>query len=496
MSSGWLNFFLRFSGMIFLLKQKVVEAKSWVYALYYAFLLLIIEILFVLVSFPLYLLVSPEKLQERGIVFPLKEKEPARFSSYIVRRKISLTTVFGAGGVFLFKFVFISLVSSYLLGVQMLLAANQDWTFDVSGDYTYDSAKIEITGGTAQLKPIYGQITNSVINTLEFDTANGMEPDIINVSGSVYAIVYAGVGNDGFVKTVTVNSSGVISAVIDVLEYDTLNGFSSSIIHVSGDIYAVAYEGDASDGFIKTFSIDAGGNIGAAVIDTLEFDTVQALFNDLIHISGDIYAIAYEGSGSDGYVSTVSIDAGGNIGAAVIDTLEFDIVNGSEPHIINVGAGYYAISYSGSGTDGFVVTVGIDSLGNVSNAVVDSLEFDINQGLSSEIINVSGTVYAIAYEGVGSDGFLTTVNIDAGGNIGAAVIDTLEFDIVQALFVDIINIAPNTFAIVYEGSGNDGYVVTVNMDAGGNIGAAVIDTLEFNTVGGRAPKWQFQAVFM
>jgi hypothetical protein len=50
-----------------------------------------------------------------------------------------------------------------------------------------------------------GQITNTVIDTLEFDTSDGFEPDIIHVSGDFYAIAYRGINNDGFLKTVEIN---------------------------------------------------------------------------------------------------------------------------------------------------------------------------------------------------------------------------------------------------------------------------------------------------
>lgn len=144
--------FLRFSSYIFSLKQNLVQAKNWTRALPYAVLLILAEITFIIISLPLYLAVSPKKLQERGFIFPTKEKEPVNFHVYIVRRRISLTTLFGAGGIFLLKFIFVSAVSTYLLGAQALLAASQDWNFNTAGDYTYDSAKIEVTGGVARLK--------------------------------------------------------------------------------------------------------------------------------------------------------------------------------------------------------------------------------------------------------------------------------------------------------------------------------------------------------
>jgi hypothetical protein len=46
---------------------------------------------------------------------------------------------------------------------------NNDWTFTTTGNYTYDGAKIEVTGGNAQLKQVAGGTTGSTTNP-DFDT--------------------------------------------------------------------------------------------------------------------------------------------------------------------------------------------------------------------------------------------------------------------------------------------------------------------------------------
>src|SRR4030042_2059194 len=75
-----------------------------------------------------------------------------------------------------------------------------------------------------------GQITNSVIDTLEFDTADGYAPAIIPVSGNVYAIAYRGTSADGFLKTVEIATNGQITnSVIDTLEFDTADGNTPDI---------------------------------------------------------------------------------------------------------------------------------------------------------------------------------------------------------------------------------------------------------------------------
>ena len=60
-------------------------------------------------------------------------------------------------------------------------------------------------------------------------------------------------------------------------------------------MYAIAYRGSGSDGFVRTITIDSSGNVSNSVTDTLEFDTSAGDTPDIVHVSGDYYAIAYQG---------------------------------------------------------------------------------------------------------------------------------------------------------------------------------------------------------
>ncbi len=149
------------------------------------------------------------------------------------------------------------------------------------------------------------------------------------------------------------------SGVIDTLEFDAIKGKTPHIVNVSGDIYAIAYAGDGDDGFLITVDINNAGDIDdGGVIDTLEFDGAKGATPHLINISGDIYAIAYAGNGDIGIVKTIDIDSTGDIDdGGVIDTLEFDGVRGKVPSIISVGGNFYAIAYQGNGDIGVVITI-------------------------------------------------------------------------------------------------------------------------------------------
>ncbi|OGO32504.1 MAG: hypothetical protein A2Z29_06800 [Chloroflexi bacterium RBG_16_56_11] len=333
-----------------------------------------------------------------------------------------------------------------------------------------------------------GEIADSVIDTLEYDTADGFEPDIINISGSTYAIAYRGPGSDGFIKTVTIAANGDIgNSAIDSLEYDTSDGFEPDIINISGSTFAIAYRGPGSDGFIKTVTIAANGDIGNSAIDSLEYDTSDGFEPSITHVSGSVYAIAYRGPGSDGFIKTVTIAADGDIGDSVVDTLEFDTSNGQEPRIVNVSGSTFAIVYRGPGDDGFITTVDIAANGDIGNSVTDTLEFDTSNGLEPDIINISNSSYAVVYRGPGSDGFIKTVTIAANGDIGNSTIDTLEFDTTGGWEPRVINTSPGVYGVVYRGPGSDGFLKTISIQDNGDIDTSAIDTLEFDAADGFEP---------
>ncbi|MFA6594378.1 MAG: hypothetical protein WCT16_03950 [Candidatus Buchananbacteria bacterium] len=165
MSKRWLNLFLSYSGYVFGLRQKVVRTNNWYVILPLAVELLAVEVIFAIVSLPMYLLVPPDRLQEEGTIFPSRQKAVKPLRAYTVRRKISLATVSGAGGLFVLKVLVVGALSFIFLGAIQILADTQDWTFDTPGDYTYDSGKIEVTGGVARLKNLGGTVSGSTVNS-------------------------------------------------------------------------------------------------------------------------------------------------------------------------------------------------------------------------------------------------------------------------------------------------------------------------------------------
>ncbi len=101
-------------------------------------------------------------------------------------------------------------------------------------------------------------------------------------------------------------NEGTAITEVATLEHDITQGYDNSLVQVDSDTYALAYAGTGGDGFISTFTISADGSTVTEVA-TLEHDTVNGYDNSLVQVDSDTYALAYAGPDSDGFISTFTI---------------------------------------------------------------------------------------------------------------------------------------------------------------------------------------------
>ena len=334
-----------------------------------------------------------------------------------------------------------------------------------------------------------GQITGAshfdgdYVGKFPFDIFDGYEPNITHINGDIYAIAYGGFNQDGYLRTVEIYNDGTIKQdTVDAFEFDVDFGRETNIIHINGDIYAIAYRGLSDDGWLKTVDIANNGTIDGSVVDSYEFDTSTCYDPNIININGNIYAIAYRGSYNDGILKTVEIANDGTISKPVIDYSEFGIFDCQYPDIIQISNNICAMAYSGLYYDGYLRTTEITSAGQINDSSIGCLRFHKGQILDPMILPISGDVYAIVYSNYSGawHGFLKTVEITSVGNI-TGVIDSLEFDATQGLRPDIIHVSGDVYAIVYRGPSNDGWLKTVGIANDGTITVAGMDSKEFDS---------------
>ena len=309
-----------------------------------------------------------------------------------------------------------------------------------------------------------GAITDPVKATLNLADGWLSRPHIIKIAANVFVWVRSIYPNAGRLTTLSISDDGLTISVIEELSFIAGDARQPKIVHVAGNVYAIAYyHATAPQVRVCTITIGADGDIGA-IQDTINIAASANQHVNIVAVNATIFAVEYHDTTAGTVVATIEIDAAGQITDTVIDTQVIDVVLPTLPQgLVEALPGVFAIAHTGTDLDGFVSTVTISAAGAISG-VVDTLEIYALDATELHIIHIGTGICAIAFKKtILLDGNVTTVSIDAAGNIGATVIDTLDFELTNYVSGMILRITGDIYAVFYGGPGNDGFVRTLDI---------------------------------
>ena len=324
-----------------------------------------------------------------------------------------------------------------------------------------------------------GAISNAVVDTWNFG-ATALTPFILKIPGASdkYLVIYEGAASEGFIKSITINTSGVITK-------SWLDTVSTTARVVYGEGFHTGNAGDIGvaqcyAGVLESFSCDISGNIGATILDVQDF-THAADPGNVIELSPGYYAATYEDS-----LETFSIDVSG----AIVAIDSWDWGSDLKTKICKVpGSTTYLIAVRATDTFGYVRSFTISDAGIITKSIIESVKFEATK--CSDVITLlplGETYFAISFVGGvdGFDGLVSTVECDADGNIGAAVLDSLTFyshDDFAGKYCSVpfmIHVQDDVYAVVhYRQSSYDGWVKSFTIESPGLGGGPAVPSLSF-----------------
>lgn len=305
----------------------------------------------------------------------------------------------------------------------------------------------------AWMKPL----TGIDIDTSTFDPSMGYYPNITHISGDIYAVVYRVGPNpnqDGIIKTFKIASDGQIDDSSPLDDWTFASAcFDPKIIKISNDLCAIAY-GSQNSMVIQTVSISSEGII--TPIKQKPFVTEQTQELEIIHITGDIYAVVYSDvkpSKSSGKITTVHITDSGDI-IPMVSNQPFDLDSCEDPDIIYISENIYAITYIKNND----CVIKILKINELTGIIEDDLPNNYQKISSTKtcddptVTRVVGSTYiAVAYSNNNAkEGILQTIDINLDKGI-QGIISIKKFEIESCNDPDIIFASDNQYIVVYEG---------------------------------------------
>ncbi|MBI2138972.1 right-handed parallel beta-helix repeat-containing protein [Candidatus Woesearchaeota archaeon] len=223
----------------------------------------------------------------------------------------------------------------------------------------------QFSGGAGNLTTVGitsgGAIDNSITDNLKLNpTGTVSYPRIYPISGTVYGIFYSGNSTIGWVDTVNIGADGLIGdTLLDHMNFSVggCQGHTPSPIRVYGNIYAVVFDGCGNDGYIQTISIASNGTVNRTTLDTYLFEAVTGQADpEILPVAGNCFVIAnHDDSNTLPDINTVMIYPNGTIHQAVIDSSKNSDFASNHPSILNL-SDYVYVEANGRAID----TVRID----------------------------------------------------------------------------------------------------------------------------------------
>ena len=105
--------------------------------------------------------------------------------------------------------------------------------------------------------PVSAAATITEVSSIEHDSFKSRDNSFVQVDADTFALAYAGIDDDGFISTFDISADGTTITEVSNFEHDTSRGEYNSFVQVDADTFALAYSGSGSDGFIATFDISA-----------------------------------------------------------------------------------------------------------------------------------------------------------------------------------------------------------------------------------------------
>ena len=262
------------------------------------------------------------------------------------------------------------------------------------------------------------EYTGNELTFQDYASDGPNRPSLQKITENLYAIAYWVPSYGGILKTLTISSTGKFDApTVKMIQYDPVSGYEPCLVHVSGDVFALAYRGASNHGILKTFNITSTGDITYAG-KMIQFESGSGYEPCLIQVSGKVFAVAYSNNHNDGYVKTFNISSNGSIVWTGKMMVFEDTVPCFDPCIIHADEDIYVVAYStsNSGTDtGYIITLKLEKNGIIISQADSRKEFKIegrDRCYNPIILHITEHLFAIAFTGPGAHpGELITINI-------------------------------------------------------------------------------------
>ena len=184
-------------------------------------------------------------------------------------------------------------------------------------------------------------------------------PALAQIDTSEFLCANTGLLQDGWVSILKVNTGDWTITEESTLEFDTTNGMVPELAKIDDSHFLCAYRGPNDYGYAVVLDTSGGLSAGTKhVYDSTGYASNQAL----AQVGTDSFLCVYSGNvdsaEKDGWTTDLRIDTG-DWTVSNGSLFEWDSVNGTNPALAQIDATHYLCVYEGPDSDGWAVILNV-----------------------------------------------------------------------------------------------------------------------------------------
>ena len=260
----------------------------------------------------------------------------------------------------------------------------------------------------------------------------GFSAEIVGDNHIVY--VLRGSGYDGFAQVIAVNTTTwAITTTMDPLEFDTQFGIEPDIVGIDTNHFLVCWGGDSGyDGYAQVFVVNTSTWVASTAAASLEFDTQQGRFNTLAQVDATHYLNFYQGVTTDTNAIILVVNTTTWAVTTAIDIFQLTADSRAYGDIAQVDDNHFFITYAGSGEDGYVNVLSVNTSTWAISTTQAPLEYDTQLAKESRTLEIESGKFMVVWRDTASDGKAQMFDVE-GVEVEAPVADAF---VPKVIFID------------------------------------------------------------
>lgn len=320
------------------------------------------------------------------------------------------------------------------------------------------SRSFDISAAGDISEPANNDLTHASETTMFHDSCLRPDNIIVHAWGAfggpldVEAVIVAADG------TITQHANNICQVVADML-------LRFNLVHQRGDIVATVYYHSSGYAFIATVAVSSTGEVQSTIEDSFQLTATFGYYPQTCRVNDGVNLCVWFHSDNTPYARTVNVAADGTITATAQAQVQIATPTGAHSALQHLKDNWFVMAWQGTGSDGYLAVFEVTAAGIISIPTNAYHKFSTGKGEHPRIAVLTANLVCVACKDTDDYGQLYVVDITTGATITWTDHDSKDFNPVVMHIWNVLLTSDNVICMSYHDAATDGKLETHELES-------------------------------